>query len=168
MRNARGSTIALAIGETTVHFTPATLHAFLSASLPPADVIGLQVNSVADGSVELSLRIATNQLSVDFPRGSGQIVVSGPLMLGLGDTAMYAAVHSALGPDVFAVILSINTSFFRLAAPTTLVARAKVLRQARTVCFADALLLSEGEAEPCAHVTATYAIKRLAADRADG
>ena len=71
-------------------------------------VLRIEVEVVEDGSVELSLRLEADQLSVDLPRGSGQTVVSGPLMLGLGDTAMYAAVHSALGQDVFAVILSIN------------------------------------------------------------
>jgi len=151
-----------------VQFTPTTLNTFLSACLPAADMRGIEVKSVEDGSVELSLRLAADQLSVDLPRGSGQTVVSGPLMLGLGDTAMYAAVHAVLGPDVFAVILSINTSFFRLATPTTLVAKAKILRKTRSVCFAEALLFSEGVAEPCAHVTASYAIKYLAAERTDG
>ena len=151
-----------------MHFSPATLHAFLTESLPPADLRGLEVNSVADGSVELSLSIAADQLSVDLPRGSGQTVVSGPLMLGFGDTAMYTAVHSALGPDVFAAILSINTSFFRLAEPTTLIARANVLRKGRSVCFTDALIYSEGEEQPCVQVTASYAIKRLAGERTDG
>jgi acyl-coenzyme A thioesterase PaaI-like protein len=150
-----------------MHFTPSTLQAFLVSCLPSADMRGIKVNSVSNGSAELSLEVAADQLSVDFPRGSEQIVVSGPSMLGLGDTAMYAAVHSALGPNVFAVVLSMNTSFFRLAKPTTLVASARVLRQARSVCFADALLFSMGEEEPCAHVTATYATKRLAGDRND-
>lgn len=151
-----------------MHFTPTALHTFLSACLPASDMRGIEVKKVEDGSVELSLRLAADQLSVDLPRGSGQTVVSGPLMLGLGDTAMYAAVHSALGPDVFAVILSNNTSFFRLATPTALLAKAKVLRKTRAICFAEARLFSEGAAEPCAHVTACYAIKNLAAERTDG
>ena len=151
-----------------MHFTPTSLHTFLSSCLAASDMRGIQVEVVEDGSVELSLRLVVDQLSVDLPRGSGQTIVSAPLMLGLGDTAMYAAVHSALGPDVFAVILSINTSFLRLAVPNMLIAKAKVLRKAHAVCFAEARLFSEGSAEPCAHVTASYAIKNLSAERTDG
>jgi acyl-coenzyme A thioesterase PaaI-like protein len=140
-------------------FTPESMHAFLRESLPLRDDFGERVEEVSDGFVRLSLELRPEHLSHDLPRGSGQKVLSGPLMMGLSDTAMYAAVHTSYGRDVFASIISMNISFLRLPSIDRIHVEARVLRRARSICFTEARLGSTAGGEPVAHATASYAVK---------
>jgi acyl-coenzyme A thioesterase PaaI-like protein len=139
-------------------FTPESMQALLRTNLPAGDDFGEQVEEVSEGYVRLSLKLRDEHLSHDLPRGSGQKVLSGPLMMGLADTAMYAATHSVYGVDVLVTIMSLNASFLRLPSPDLLIVEARVLRRTRAVCFLEAHLRSQRDGPPIAHVTANYSV----------
>jgi acyl-coenzyme A thioesterase PaaI-like protein len=137
-------------------FTKESMHAFLRKNLPAGDDFGEQVEEVLADSVRLSLALRPEHMSHDLPEGSGQRVVSGPLMMGLADTAMYAAVHAAYGPEVFATIITLNITFLKLPATNRLCVEARILRKTKKLCFLEATLSSAWGEAPSGHVTATY------------
>lgn len=141
--------------------TRSELSALLSRNLPVVDHRGEVVEEVAADSVRLRLPVLQTYLSHDLPPGSGQVVLSGPITMGFAETAMYACVHAAYGARVLAVTLSLNASFLRLAGGADLTATARLLRRGRSIAFVEAHLYSGDSHEPCAHVTASYAVREL-------
>lgn len=144
--------------DATLQMTPGQLAALLARNLPQVDWHGEVIEQVEPGRVRMSMALSPGQISDDLPRGSGQRVVSGPLMMGMAETAMYGAVFSAYGEDFAPVVLNFNMSFFRLAGTERLIVEATVLRKARKICFLDAKLFSEAGCELIAQVSATYSV----------
>ena len=56
-------------------------------------------------------------------------VFSGPMVMGLADTAMYGCVMAALGADVIPVMANLNITFLRPARACDLVAEARIVRR---------------------------------------
>lgn len=105
----------------------------------------------ADG-VTLRLRVAERHLR---PGGT----VSGPSMFGLADVALYLAILSRLGPVALAVTTNASMDFMRKpAAGRDVRAEARLLKLGRVLAVGDALLYSEGVAEPVARASMTYSI----------
>ena len=84
--------------------------------------------------------------------------ISGPTMMALADFAMYVAVLATIGPVPLAVTINLNINFLRKAAPRDLVAEGRLLRLGKRLATGEVTICSDGEAEPVAHVTSTYAI----------
>ena len=84
--------------------------------------------------------------------------ISGPTMMALADFAMYVAVLANIGPVPLAVTINLNINFLRKAAPRDLVAEARLLKLGKRLATGEVTICSDGEAEPIAHVTSTYAI----------
>lgn len=84
--------------------------------------------------------------------------ISGPTMMALADFAMYVAVLATIGPVPLAVTINLNINFLRKAAPRDLVAEARLLKLGKRLATGEVTICSDGEAEPVAHVTSTYAI----------
>jgi uncharacterized protein (TIGR00369 family) len=114
----------------------------------------------ADFSVEradaaglcLRLRVAERHLR---PGGT----VSGPAMFGLADVAIYLAILSRIGPVALAVTTNAGIDFLRKpAAGRDVLAEARLLKLGRVLAVGDALLYSEGVAEPVARASMTYSI----------
>lgn len=112
----------------------------------------------ADFSVEradaaglsLRLRVAERHLR---PGGT----VSGPAMFGLADVAIYLAILSRIGPVALAVTTNASIDFLRKpAAGRDVLAEARLLKLGRVLAVGDALLYSEGAAEPVARASMTY------------
>jgi acyl-coenzyme A thioesterase PaaI-like protein len=141
--------------------TPGDLSELLNRNLPAVDHRGEIVEEVGPDFVRLRLPIVDSYLSHDLPAGSGQVVLSGPVTIGFAETSLYACVHAFYGARVFAATLSLNVSFLRLAGGADLIAVARLLRRGRNVAFAEAHLYSGTTDKPCAHITATYAVKSL-------
>ena len=93
--------------------------------------------------------------------GSGG-VFSGPMVMGLADTTMYGCALAAQGPDAIPVMATFNITFLRPARATDLIAEARIVRRGGRLYYLECWLTSDGEPEPCAHITSTY---RLAARR---
>jgi uncharacterized protein (TIGR00369 family) len=106
----------------------------------------------ADG-VTASCRICYSESQLR-PGGT----LSGPTMMSLADTAMYALVLSAVGFQPLAVTTNLSINFLRKPAPADLIADARLLKLGRALAVGDVTIRSEGANEPCAHAVVTYSI----------
>lgn len=84
--------------------------------------------------------------------------ISGPTMMALADFAMYVAVFSTAGPAPLAVTINLNINFLRKPAQSALIAKARLLKYGKRLAVGEVTIFSEGQDEPVAHVTSTYAI----------
>lgn len=85
--------------------------------------------------------------------------VSGPTLMALADTALYVAVHATLGITPHAVTSQLNIHFLRRpAGGKAVVAVCRLLRVGRSMAVGEVALYSEGEDEPVAHATGSYAL----------
>ena len=86
-------------------------------------------------------------------------VISGPTMMGLTDSAVYALVLAHIGEVPMAVTASLTIHFLRPAIATgVLNAEARLLRLGRRIVTSEVRLWTEGPDRPCAHATVAYAI----------
>jgi len=85
--------------------------------------------------------------------------VSGPVMMGVADGAMYAALLAEIGPVALAVTTSLTINFLRKpAAGCDLLGEARLLKLGSRLAVGEVTLVSEGSEEPVAHATVTYSI----------
>jgi uncharacterized protein (TIGR00369 family) len=85
--------------------------------------------------------------------------VSGPVMFGLADVAVYLAILAMIGPVALAVTTSANMDFMRKPrAGTDLSCTAEILKLGRVLAVGEARLYSVGLAAPVARAGVTYSI----------
>lgn len=85
--------------------------------------------------------------------------VSGPAIFAMADVAVYLAILSRIGPVALAVTTSASIDFLRKpAADRDLLAEVRILKLGRRLAVCDALVRSDGLAEPVARATMTYSI----------
>jgi uncharacterized protein (TIGR00369 family) len=85
--------------------------------------------------------------------------VSGPVMMAVADSASYAAILSRIGLVPLAVTTSLNINFLRKpSAEAAIVGDASILKLGKRLVVCEVRIYSEGNPEPVAHATATYAI----------
>jgi uncharacterized protein (TIGR00369 family) len=114
-----------------------TLADFLATEFPQNRCTLEEVD--ADGSVVVAHPVGEGELR---PGGT----VSGPVMMTLADVALAVTTH-----------LSIN--FLRKPrADRRVVARCRLMKLGKTLAVGEVWIFSEGEDEPVAHATGTYAI----------
>jgi len=110
------------------------------------------VDHAGNEGVTLRLRVAERHLR---PGGT----VSGPSMFGLADVALYLAILSRLGPVALAVTVNASMDFMRKpVAGRDVLAEARLLKLGRVLAVGEAMLFSEGMAEPVARASMTYSI----------
>lgn len=129
----------------------ATLAAFLAAEFP--QVAGeFAVEAADEEGVALRLIVGERHLR---PGGT----VSGPAIFGLADVAVYLLILCRIGPVALAVTTSCSLDFLRKpAAGVDLICRTRLLKLGRSLAVGDALVYSEGMAEPVARASLTYSI----------
>ena len=116
---------------------------------PFAKLLGMQVREIGAGTSVLAL-----PPNPEFQRLGG--IVAGPMLMGLADLAMYAAVVGATGnPE--AVTSSLTMNFLRKSPPGVVLARARVLKTGR-LCAGDVTLTAEGSDVPLAHSVSTWSL----------
>lgn len=130
--------------------TPDEINAFLREAFPLG--AGSAVVEEADGQRAVC-RIRYNESQLR-PGGT----LSGPTMMALTDTTVYALIFSAIGLEPLAVTTNLNINFLRKPKPADLVAEARTLKRGKALFVADVFIRSEGEREPCAHAVVTYSI----------
>ncbi len=87
--------------------------------------------------------------------------VSGPVMMALADVALYVAVLARIGIVPLAVTTNLSINFLRKPrADRRLLARCRLIKLGRTLAVGEVWLQSDGEDEPVAHATGTYALPR--------
>ncbi len=127
------------------------LDRFLQEQFPQGAAYG-SLRKLGDGWAEVGLNVDDGHLR---PGGT----VSGPVMMGLADIALYAALLSRIGLVPLAVTTNLNINFLRKpAAHAPIWAKATMLKVGRTMGVGEVFVYSEGVAEPVAHSTITYSI----------
>jgi len=125
------------------------LQAFFTRDFPQAK---LTIEELGPGRARV-------RQAIDFGHLRPGGTVSGPVMMALADSASYAAILSRIGIVPLAVTTNLNINFLRKpSADAALVAEASILKLGKLLVVCEARVYSEGNAEPVAHATATYAI----------
>lgn len=130
----------------------AELAAFLRAEFPQTRCTLEELDE--DGSVVVAHPVGQAELR---PGGT----VSGPVMMALADVALYVAILARIGIVPLAVTTNLSINFLRKPrADRRVVARCRLLKLGKTLAVGEVYIYSEGEDEPVAHATGTYAIPR--------
>lgn len=127
------------------------LVALLEEQFPHLPRGTFRVERQGDRSLRLRQRIDEQHLR---PGGT----VSGPTLMALADTATYLALLAQLGPLPFAVTTSLTIHFLRRPQRRDLVADAALLKLGKRLAVAEVRLFSDGEDEPVAQATVSYAL----------
>lgn len=132
--------------------TQTELTAFLQAEFPQTRCTIEELDE--DGSVVVAHPVGVAELR---PGGT----VSGPVMMTLADVALYVAILAQIGIVPLAVTTNLSINFLRKPrADRRVVARCRLLKLGKTLAVGEVYIYSEGEDEPVAHATGTYAIPR--------
>jgi uncharacterized protein (TIGR00369 family) len=126
-------------------------HALTRRELPLSELFGFRVERLEPGSVTARMSYDANHLR---PGGT----IAGPALMALADYTMYAVVLSLIGRVELAVTTNLTCNFLRRPGPADILAEGRILKLGRRLAVGEVTLLSEGSAEPVAHVTATYSI----------
>lgn len=133
------------------------LGCFLHEQFPQGAAFGT-LQDLGDGWAEMGLDVEDSHLR---PGGT----VSGPVMMGLADVALYAALLSRIGLVPLAVTTSLTINFLhKPAANTPLRAQATMLKVGRSLGMGEVFIHSRGVEAPVAHATITYSIPPGAVD----
>lgn len=132
----------------------------IATNLPPVDQHGERVERVGSDSIRVRLPYNAAFMGAEpWQDGSGR-VFSGPIVMGFADTAMYCCVLAALGAEVIPVMANLTITFLRPARASDLIAEARIVRRGARLSYLECWLTSEGETEPCAHITSTYRVAK--------
>lgn len=128
------------------------LIAFLKAEFPQNRCTLEELDE--DGSVVVAHPVGAAELR---PGGT----VSGPVMMTLADVALYIAILARIGIVPLAVTTNLAINFLRKPrADRRVVARCRLMKLGKTLAVGEVWIYSEGEDEPVAHASGTYAIPR--------
>lgn len=126
-----------------------------------ADTIRTNVGVAADFDFEVvGLPDAGAEIRLPFADKMQRLggTVSGPVLMTLVDTAMYAAVIGHVVNGEFGVTSHLNIEFLRRPGPETLRARAEILRQGRRQVACAVAVEDEAERRLLAYATGVYAL----------
>jgi len=131
--------------------TAVAVNDFIDSTIPMYKLSGYRVETVIEGEIRVRL-----PYSADSLRAGGSI--SGPTMMTLADTAMYALILASLGPIGLAVTQNLNINFLRKPRNADLIATARFLRLGKRSAVIDVLIYAGDDPDPVAQATGTYAI----------
>ena len=94
--------------------------------------------------------------SNEFLRPGGTI--SGPIMMGLADFAMYAAVLTRVGIVELALTTNLNINFLHRPQPGDLLAKARLIKLGKRLAMGEVEVYVDGHEDMVAHVTSTYSL----------
>ena len=120
-------------------------------SLPFAVDYGFRVDSVGSGTSTVR---APYQESFLRPGGT----ISGPVIMGLADYALFVAILTKIGLVELAVTTNLNINFLRRPDPGDLLAVANVIKIGKRLEVGQVEVYVDGEESMIAHVTSTYSI----------
>jgi uncharacterized protein (TIGR00369 family) len=131
--------------------TSAEFSEIIRESLPFAELLGVEIVAMGEGRAT-----ARMPFRADFLRPGGTI--SGPMLMGLADLVVYAAVLSKIGRVELAVTTNLTINFLRKPPQAAIIAEARLLKLGRRLAVGEVELFTEGDSEMVAHVVATYSI----------
>jgi uncharacterized protein (TIGR00369 family) len=104
-------------------------------------------------------RRARLRLDVDHTHLRPGGTISGPTMMLLADTAMYAAILTTMGAVVLAVTTNLNINFLRKPEPNRdLLGESWLMKVGKRLIVGEVIIYSQDDPEPVAHATCTYSI----------
>ena len=104
-------------------------------------------------------RRARLRLDVDHTHLRPGGTISGPTMMLLADTAMYAAILTTMGAVVLAVTTNLNINFLRKPeSQSDLVGESWLMKIGKRLIVGEVIIYSQDDPEPVAHATCTYSI----------
>ena len=119
--------------------------------LPFARISKFRVEKLESGRA-----IVRAPYSSEFLRPGGTI--SGPIMMGLADFAMYAAVLTRVGIVELALTTNFNINFLHRPKPGDLLAKARLIRLGKHLVMGEVEVYVDGHEDMVAHVTSTYSL----------
>lgn len=132
------------------------VQSLIRIGLPATEAEGLDVQSLGDGRAAVRIPYHPRMLR---PGDS----VSGPVLMGAADAAMYAALLGHLGPVEMALTSNFNCNFLARALPGDVIAEAHILRLGRRIAVLEVEVRTTARDEMAAHVTGTYVLPEGAA-----
>ena len=120
-------------------------------SLPFAVDYGFRVDSVDLGTSTVR---APYQESFLRPGGT----ISGPIIMGLADYALFVAILTKIGLVELVVTTNLNINFLRRPDPGDLLAVANVMKIGKRLAVGQVEVYLDGEENMIAHATSTYSI----------
>ncbi|MGE0047209.1 MAG: PaaI family thioesterase [Hyphomonadaceae bacterium] len=129
--------------------TPDEINAFYEQAFPGGRRILIET---ADG------KTAKCRMAFDPSSTRPGDTVSGPTMMALADSAMYALVLSAIGFEPMSVTTNLSINFLRMPGRADLVAEARMLKLGRSLAVGDVIIRADGAEHACAHAVVTYSI----------
>ena len=104
-------------------------------------------------------RRARLRLEVDQTHLRPGGTVSGPTMMMLADTAVYAAILNTKGAVVLAVTTNLSINFLRKPEPNRdLIGESWLMKVGARLIVGEVKIYSENDPEPVAHATCTYSL----------
>jgi len=129
--------------------TPEQLNTFLENDFPQCRS---RVETLANRYAKIRHKIEESDLR---PGGT----VSGPVMFGVADAALYMAILGEIGLVPLAVTTNLNINFLNKPdAHRDLIGECKLIKVGSKLIIGDVYIYSEGQEEPVAHATGTYSV----------
>lgn len=116
-----------------------------------AEFFDFKIEAVSKDSVTIRSHFKPQHL-----RAGGTL--SGPIIMILADTAMYALVIAAIGPETMAVTSSMTLNFLAKPPPADLIGRGRMLKIGKRLAVMEVAIHSAVDEKLVAHVTGTYSI----------
>jgi len=129
--------------------TVAEFERLLSAHHPFAGVLGARIQDIGHGTATLVLPRRD-----EHERLGG--IVAGPMLMGLADLALYAAVVGATGATE-AVTATLSINFLRKTPPGGVLAHARIVKTGRMTA-GDVLIEPEAGGAPIAQAISTWSL----------
>ena len=125
------------------------LNQFLKEHFPQARST---IESVGNMSARIRQEIGFSELR---PGGT----VSGPVMFGVADLALYAAILGEIGLVPLAVTTNLSMNFLRKpSGERDLIGECKLIKLGKSLAVGEVSLFSDGDEQPVAHAVGTYSI----------
>ena len=90
--------------------------------------------------------------------------ISGPSLMTLADTSLWVALLGMIGREPLSVTSHLDIDFLRKPAPADVIAHTTLHKIGRRLAVGDVLMYSDGEEQPCARASVTYAIPSVRND----
>jgi acyl-coenzyme A thioesterase PaaI-like protein len=84
--------------------------------------------------------------------------ISGPSLMALADTGMWTALLGMIGREPLSVTSHLGIDFLRKPDPADVIAHTQLHKIGKRLAVGDVLMYSDGEQQPCARASVTYAI----------
>lgn len=109
------------------------------------------------------MRARVRMLFTEFRLRPGG-TISGPSLMTLADTGLWVALLGMIGREPLSVTSHLDIDFLRKPAPADVIAETTLHKIGKRLAVGDVLMYSDGETEPCARASVTYAIPSVRLD----